>query len=394
MKVRNFRMKYSITLYCPDKHLTYTGRTPDSKGVGGGVTARIKLARALAAQGHQVTLICNCPRKETFEGVNYLPVDKATKIHSDILICSTSGDRLDLSPLLGLDIKTRLRILWAHGLPFPGGTNQINPDYVYPPSNFIRSIVTADWKIAPKKIFTSHHGINKSYFQRSFFEEIFKPRHPYRIAYAGNPLKGLGAAIGVLRLLRAKDARFHLHVYGDERLWGAKKTRPPREPGVRYFGMMNQKRLPRELQTCTFTLNLQAIREAFGITMVESLYAGCIVLASPVGAYAELIKDGQNGFLIPEDYNSPEAWARAANTILKLAGNPAEIEKIRGIATNGIMDWLDIAQTCEQHWDYLLGEPAAKQFLGTTTCPECDAQESLHMLDGYHCLSFGNYWGS
>ena len=40
-------MKYRVTLYCPDRHVEYdAGRTPDQKG--GGVTARIRLAQALA----------------------------------------------------------------------------------------------------------------------------------------------------------------------------------------------------------------------------------------------------------------------------------------------------------------------------------------------------------
>jgi glycosyltransferase involved in cell wall biosynthesis len=387
-------MKYSITIFCPDKHLMYDGRTPDTKGVGGGVTARIKLGKALAANGHQVTLICNCPRSETYQGVKYVPVDQATKIDSDILICSTSGDKLNLTPLLKLDVRARLRILWAHGIPYPGATAEINPDYVYPPSNFIRKVVLNDWKISPEKIFTAHHGISKTYFRRSYFEQLLNPRNPYRIAYAGNPLKGLNAAIGTLRLLRLRDSRYHLHVFGDERLWGAKKTSLPKESGVRYFGIMNQKQLPKMLQSCNFTLNLQALLEAFGITMVESLFAGCIVLASPVGAYAELIKNNENGFLVPGDLNSPETWAQAARVILNLSEKPAEIERIRNNATNGILDWSDVATTYEQHWDYLLGEPEARTFLESGVCPECHAQGNLHLLDGYHCVSCGNYWNT
>jgi hypothetical protein len=41
-------MSYAICIHCPDTHIQNDGRTPDTIGVGGGITARIRLATHLA----------------------------------------------------------------------------------------------------------------------------------------------------------------------------------------------------------------------------------------------------------------------------------------------------------------------------------------------------------
>ena len=55
-------MSYRVVIYCPDRHISYQAATPDKKGVGGGIVARIRLAQHLARQGHQVAVISNVPR--------------------------------------------------------------------------------------------------------------------------------------------------------------------------------------------------------------------------------------------------------------------------------------------------------------------------------------------
>lgn len=385
-------MKYSVLFYCPDKHLVYDGRLPDTKGVGGGVTARIRLATALAARGHQVTLVCNCPNHEIYRGVEYIPLGEARSLRADILIFTTSGDGLDLTPVFQLDIQAKLRILWVHGLPYPRGTAEISPDYFYVPGSFIRNHIRSNWHIPAGKIFTSHHGINKSYFERNLFETVLKPRNPYRLCYAGNPLKGLNAAIEILRILRKKNKKFHLNVYGDERLWGAQASALRAEKGVRFLGTVSQKQLPKELLTCNFALHLQSIPEAFGITLVEAKYAGCIVLASPVGAYPELIQDERNGVIVRGDFNAPETWAVVADKIFALMSDEKKLNQIRQSARIGILDWLDVAQTCEEHWDCVLDTNTATNFNNSMLCPECKSETSLRLHDGYHCSSCGNYW--
>ena len=46
--------------------------------------------------------------------------------------------------------------------------------------------------------------------------------------------------------------------------------------------------------------------------IVDALRAGCILIGSPVGCYPEMVRDGQDGFLIPGDAGDEETQQRAA----------------------------------------------------------------------------------
>ena len=39
-----------------------------------------------------------------------------------------------------------------------------------------------------------------------------------------------------------------------------------------------------------FSLNLQAIEDSFGMSIIEAMQAGSVVVASPLGAYPEITK--------------------------------------------------------------------------------------------------------
>src|ERR1700694_5756931 len=116
---------YDVTIYCSDRHLVYDGRTRDRRGVGGGVTARIRLARALAALGHRVTVLANCPREGTYSSVHYVPWDGVKRIRTDVLVLNTSGGAVDVRPILDVDVQARQRIVWVQGVPAPRGLHEV-----------------------------------------------------------------------------------------------------------------------------------------------------------------------------------------------------------------------------------------------------------------------------
>jgi len=379
-------MSYRLTIYCPDQHLIYDGHTPERRGIGGGVTARIRLARALARRGNQVTMICNCPRKGRFDDVRYLPVQDVRRIEADVLILSSSGGALDLRPALDLEIEARLRLVWVHGTTPPGGIHQVPFDYLYTPSNFLRRIVREEWGIPPAKIFVSYNGVERSFFQPTLLD--WPRRNPYRLVYTGHPDKGLQAALGVLRMLRTQDPRFELHIYGGDGLYGGKDQPLAQESGVVYHGTVGQRRLCQELKRDNIAINLQARPEPFGITLVESMAAGCIVLASPVGAYPDLVRHGYNGFLISGEHTAHETQAKAASLIVDLVQHPDFADFIRRNAQATPLDSDTLARACEEHWEWALGK--APSVACTDTCPECGGAW-LALADGYHCIGCGRY---
>lgn len=378
-----------IAVYSPDRHLTYDGRTPDQKGVGGGVTARIRVSTALARRGNKVTVICNCAQSVTYQGVRYAPLASVSEIDTDVLVMHTTGDALDLRPLLKLTVRSRLHVVFVDGVDAPKGMDEVKMDHLIAPSNFIRDIARDQWGVDQNKILVSHHGVHRAFFQQSFLKNL-PERTVHRIAYATHPEKGFDAAVAVLRLLRKQDPRFELHVFGGYGLWGQKEIMDQKEPGLVNHGLVGQKDLSWSLMECGFALYLQTRPEPFGIAIAEGLVSGCVTVVSPVGAHPEIIEQGRSGFLVDGDPAGSITHQRAADVIFNVAGNPEFARYIRENARFVPLDWDVIAHSWEQYWAWFLNGRSGVPSFTTLFCPECSGKW-LPLADGYHCASCGHY---
>jgi glycosyltransferase involved in cell wall biosynthesis len=376
------RMSYRVVLYCPDNHILSNWKIVNETGVGGGITARTRISHALAKRGHYVVSYVNCPRDEKIQGVEYRHFSGLEKVDTDIFIASSSGGALELGSLKSIPVQARIKILMILGNSLPENTDPGYFDSIYILSNYVRGVAQRQWQVEPDRLFVSYLGIA---------EENFPPpqnrRDPFQMAYLSHPSKGLDAAIAVTRILRRSDPRFTLHVFGGNRLWGGVDEPVYNEPGVVYHGLVGQQKLARHLQQTGFSLNLQAREEPFGMVVTESMRAGCIVLASPVGAYPELIRNGYNGFLVPGSHIEPETHQYAAALIERLVRNPDYMECVRRNAVNTPMGWEVVAKTWEGHWNWRFTRTDT-QYLGK--CSLCQG-ELLMLADGLHCTGCGHY---
>ncbi|MGA9192451.1 MAG: glycosyltransferase family 4 protein, partial [Anaerolineales bacterium] len=219
------------------------------------------------------------------------------KISTDILVVTTSGGEYDLGPLSFVDTDARLRIVWIQSHVEPHQWEAVNANYVYMPSNWVRRSVMEGWQHRPAGVFVTYNGVVDG--QYSSVDSMSPKRESHRLIYFSHPSKGLAVAAEIVRRLRASDEQYHLEVFGGSQLWGGSLDISSQDqPGIRFHGTIGQEQLARELELATYSLCLQDRLEPFGNVIVESMRAGCIVLASSVGAFPELIDDGVNGFLV------------------------------------------------------------------------------------------------
>lgn len=380
---------YDIAIYAPDRHIQYDAQTPDRVGVGGGIMARIRLGRAFAELGHRVTLIANCPREQVSEEVRYLPLDAARRIECDVVVPTTSGGALDFSPFLEVNVRARICAAWVHGTQAPGALHDMDFDYLYTPSNFIRRVAIELWGIQPAKTFVTYNGAERAHPGRRRFGRRSE-RDPFRLIYASHPSKGLSAALGILRLLRQDDPRFHLHVYGSRKLWGEVEEAPQQEAGVTYHGMLPQPQVTRAMRRANFSINLQIRDEGLPLVGVEALHAGCLILASPVGGYSEIIEHGRNGFIVTGDHLDPSTWRRSADLIRHLLAWPGYAEFVRKNARAVVWDWTSMARTWLGHWDWIEAGSDASATTSVGSCEACGGR-LLGLADGLHCIDCGHY---
>ncbi|MBN1267396.1 MAG: polysaccharide pyruvyl transferase family protein [Anaerolineales bacterium] len=377
-----------IVLLSPDSHILYDGSTPGEKGVGGGVTVRVRMAAALARLGKAVTLSVNCPREETFEGVRYIPYTPGYIPEADVLIIHTSGGEYSLD---GLDLSSHggaLSIYWMTGTEPPAGFDPELFTYVYAPSNFLRKQAVETWGVNPEQIFVVYNGFEERYFSAADSEQI--ERDPFRLVYFSHPSKGLQPAIQVLRQLRKQDERFNLHIFGGSGLWGESNAETYNEPGIVFHGLIGQRELVRGLFRASFSICLQDRQEPFGMVVTESQRAGCIVLASTVGAYPELIDRNTNGFLVPGQADSSNVITASADLILTLQQDPVRLAEIRRAGQSVPWNSDLLARCWVGHWDYWSGNRDKQLSTGGFMCSMCGGQE-LILEDGKHCLSCGNF---
>jgi glycosyltransferase involved in cell wall biosynthesis len=385
-------MTYRVVFYCPDRHIEYDGSTPYEVGVGGGVTARVRMARALSRAGHDVKVVANCPRRSMIDGVEYIPLQDCYSIEADVLIVNTSGGAMDLNPLNDIEVASRMNILWVQGMQQPSGWESLKVNFLYAPSNFLATLIHDRWDLSHEGLFVTYNPYDENLFLEA--ENGQFERDPYQLVYCSHPSKGLTVSIAVLSKLREIDRRFHLAVYGGYRLWGGKERHQPAVEGLTYHGLIGQERLVQELMKCGFSLCLQTREEPFGIVLTESMRAGCVVLASVVGAYKELVRNGENGILIEGDPGSQAVQEAAASVVCDLLANHQRLEDIRARAQ--AIPWSSdrIARSWIGHWDYYFSiheSSGVREWRSDARpCLQCGSA-MLALEDGYHCNDCGAY---
>ncbi len=381
---------YSVCIYCPDSHLVYDITSLEKHGVGGGVTSRIRIAHELARQGNQVTLYNNCPKEGNLRGVTYRHHTKFDLVKTDIFIASSSGGNFDLGEINSTNINARLKILLVHGIRLPANVHIEDFDFLYFPSNFSRQqILNSIPGLDVGRIFVARRGVEEGYFH-SFSKN---GRNTDSLVFVGHPAKGLESAISILQTLQAQGYKYSLEIYGGNELWGGQKEAIPLIRGVIDHGMVGQKILAKRLQKMDIALHLQSIEEAGGPGINESLRAGCIVFASAVGMFPEIIQNGFNGFIIPGEHTDPNVRLKVVDMIRFLRLNPEYVDFIRQNAVRTPFSWETIVKAWTGHWDWYFSRSTHKNSkleVFPNGCSLCNGI-LLPLADGLHCVECGHY---
>ena len=95
-----------------------------------------------------------------------------------------------------------------------------------------------------------------------------------------------------------------------------------------YFAGQKSKAETLALMSACDLFVLNSIHEGFPHVVLEAMSVGLPVVATAVGGTPELIRDGQNGILIPPDGNSA-----LAQTLTRLVAAPAECRRLAAAAT-------------------------------------------------------------
>lgn len=146
-----------------------------------------------------------------------------------------------------------------------------------------------------------------------------------------SPQKGLLYAIRALSFIRKRFPRAHLLSVGatDDQAWLAHLRCVAEAEGVaeRVHFLGARRDIPDLLRNCDVFV-FPSLHEGLGIALIEAMFVGCACVATTTGPIPEVIRDGENGWLVaPKDV---EGLAEAACALLADPGRRKKLgEKAR-----------------------------------------------------------------
>lgn len=131
--------------------------------------------------------------------------------------------------------------------------------------------------------------------------------------------KGFKHLLGAFARIRREVPQARLLVVGafskEDKEPFVRRIRKERIHGVRFIGYVPEEELPRYYRTCQVFCAPSMGFESFGIVLLEAMASGCPVVASDIAGYRSVLRDGEEGFLVPP--GDEEALAQAILRLLK-----------------------------------------------------------------------------
>ncbi len=124
------------------------------------------------------------------------------------------------------------------------------------------------------------------------------------------------------------------------------------EDAVRFVGAAPQEELPRYYSAADLMV-VPSYYESFGLVAVEALACGTPVIATKVGGLQYIVRDGENGFLIP--WRCAGMFAEKIDAVLS---DEALLADLRASARSSVLrySWRAVAEQIRQVYDTLTAE--------------------------------------
>lgn len=207
----------------------------------------------------------------------------------------------------------------------------------------LRSAMRAEMPDAlPDRVYVQPMGVDTDVLSPVGPYQPVTASEPLRLFCCGrlNPIKGHPDLLTALRRLRDAGRDVTLRIAGEDdeggtgfrRVLEARITELGLQDDVTLLGAIDAVRVRDEIRTAHIFV-LASLQEAIGVALMEAMSCGIPTIGTRTGGVPELIRDGQDGVLVPP--GRPEALADA---IAALADDPERALKLSQAGRQRILD--------------------------------------------------------
>jgi len=296
--------------------------------VGGVERGVLDLAKGLIARGHRVTVVsAGGPLVEPLTQLGATHHQLPVHAKSLATISSCIPELVHLIRTTGVDVvHARSRVpAWSgfiaarraqrpfvttiHGFykPHPGSRVMMWGRSIIVPSEAVRRYVMEHFDMPKERLHLIPRGVDIDAFQ--FQPPPSTHEGPWRIGLFGRlsaQIKGHRVALQACALLRDRGLSFQLCLAGDTPDAPLRQTYEALINTLRLEGAVEWLGVRQDMAALLASMDLILVPsrypESFGRSIVEAHAVGRPVIASRVGAFEELIEDGQSGLLVPPEH--------------------------------------------------------------------------------------------
>jgi glycosyltransferase involved in cell wall biosynthesis len=304
-----------------DDGITFDGKTPEQRALGGAESSVICLVEELAKRGHEVLVFNKCAQPIEHKGVRWSPIGGGVPDEADLYIANR-GDKL-----IGLVRRAKRRAFWIHN-----------------PAGYLlkRRYLWKLWRWKPAMVFIGdYHASTYPWWGTGGrrvvipygIPDLFRGGEPAsevpppRAIFVSNPLRSLDWLITLwAERIRPAVPGAELHLFTGAATYGEvgdakaremiavlEKARSHARDGVVLRPPVPKQKLVAELRAARVMLYRGDLNETFCLAVGEAQSMGLPAVVQNLGSVVERVRDGETGFVTQDD----ASFADRAISLLK-----------------------------------------------------------------------------
>ena len=265
-----------IAIYNPAT-MAFNVATPEEQPLGGMASCMCYLARALAARGHQVTLISVLP-----DAINFF----RAKDYDAVIAVNYP----DIASYVAMGSPKSFNVAWLHIYPDQPALAPLDATQGWLDAAVCVSATLRDAFRLKIPVTAIDNAIAPAFENMFSSPAELLAAKKNRAAYASMPFRGLDLMVEAMGRI---GGQVELDVFSSMRSFQAQERFGPlyeaaqRSPRIRYHGGVGQKALAAGLRSCAFLAYPSTYIESYCIVAQEALAAGLKVISNDLGALPE-----------------------------------------------------------------------------------------------------------